>query len=123
MPSIVQFTDLNIKQKQLEDKERMDNRFEAKDSIKDQQLEDRKRTRTQVRPEGGRSEVQGERESKRTIDEEEEQETRMRIATIAALAEEIRRRRIVRGPGVPGEVGGNSAVKEDLGKSTDFFVQ
>ena len=33
MPSIVQFTDLNIKQMQQEERERMENRMEDKDII------------------------------------------------------------------------------------------
>ena len=115
MPSIVQFTDLNIKQMQQEERERMENRMEDKDIIRGQ-LEDRKRTRDRLERTQDLRAGEAKGRDRNTGDDDEDRQSRMRIATIAALAEEIRRRRIVRGPGTAiGGGGENRTVKEDPG--------
>ncbi len=115
MPSIVQFTDLNIKQMRLEEKERIEEDRERMQV----QLKERSRTRDsrtikEVSAARGIA-VQGRDLSAMEKEKEEDHQTRMRVATIAALAEEIRRRRIVRGGGPESFGGGNGAMKEEPG--------
>ena len=104
MPSIVQFTDLNLKAMRLEERERTADPQQDLDRMRCQ-LQDRKRTRDRL-PDAAQAQ-------QKAVAEEEDGQTRMRVATIAALAEEIRRRRIFRGPE---SGGGNGAVKEDPGR-------
>jgi hypothetical protein len=107
MPSIVQFTDLNLKAMRLEERERTADPQQDLDRMRCQ-LQDRKRTRDRF-PDAAQAQ-------QKAVAEEEEGQTRMRVATIAALAEEIRRRRIFRGPE---SGGGNGAVKEDPGRTME----
>ena len=107
MPSIVQFTDLNLKAMRLEERERTADPQQDLDRMRCQ-LQDRKRTRDRL-PDAAQAQ-------QKAVAEEEDGQTRMRVATIAALAEEIRRRRIFRGPE---SGGGNGAVKEDPGRTME----
>jgi hypothetical protein len=130
MPSIVQFTDLNLKQMRLEERENMEDKDRPPKLQLQDHMEDRDRTRGQAkdsklpkeRPVAGQDRRPAEATRAHVTrsvgggdkENEEDRQTRMRVATIAALAEEIRRWRIVRGPGGSVDSGART-LKEETG--------